>query len=84
MPRALSLDFTEAKKAIELKIIVRAKPVKRSDIPVASNEYIRIGIPAPIRNAVANDKLTPANSLSSILVLLIGCDSMSSINSYEL
>ena len=84
MPLALSLELTDAKKASDVKTSVNEAPLNNKAKPVASGENIKTGMPTPIRKALSNDKPTPANSLNKILVRLIGCDDISSINSYEL
>jgi hypothetical protein len=81
MPLALSLAITEARNAIELNTRVKHAPVKINANPVASGENNITGSPTPIKNALNNEILTPAYSLSNILVLLIGWEAMSSMNS---
>ena len=84
MPLALSLALTDAKKASEVNTSVNEAPLNNKANPVASGENINTGTPTPIRKALSNDRPTPANSLNRILVRLIGCEDISSINSYEL
>ena len=81
MPLALSLELTDAKKASDVNTNVNEAPLNNKANPVAFAANNKTVIPTPTRKALSNDKLTPANSLNKILVRLIGCDDISSMNS---
>ncbi|OPZ14743.1 MAG: hypothetical protein BWZ05_02321 [Bacteroidetes bacterium ADurb.BinA245] len=81
IPLALSLAFTDARKASDVNTSVSKKPVSSSAMPVALKLNNSTGIPTPIKKALASENATPAYSLSIIFWRLMGCANISSINS---
>lgn len=68
IPLALSLLKMADNIANDVKIMDSKTPIKISDAPVFMDEYRKIGIPQPIRNAKINAVERPKKILNQTLL----------------
>ena len=72
IPLARSLALMAANMANEVKTMESITPITNNENPTSKEEYKRIGIPHPIKNAKTNAVESPRNKLNQTLLLAMG------------